>query len=343
MALDDILCPSNVQAAIARISEEVSGPSQEQHARLVTIDQELSDIRQRQARVMEAYEKDAYTVDDFGWRMTPLREAEADLKEKRAQAARDLSEQTTMASDPQQVLEFVREVSAFMGHSSPKDRKQILKRFIKCVWLEPGWGTVEYRIPLPKDAKRPQATELVLALDEPVPPITRAAPPKRAEGRTFEFSFALPGNTQSKKEAPPTPTIPPPRKNPGPEKSNNKPSGNAGTKASPKAGTAGNVREPNSNLSSKDAPQVRRESDRIRRQRPERNEYQRRIAKEMRQKAKALGKCKSCPQPAIPGQTRCPSCAEKHRVSRRRNDGQRRAMAMQSATTEKLGTLSLTQ
>ncbi len=179
MALDDILCPSNVQAAIARISEEVSGPSQEQHARLVTIDQELSDIRQRQARVMEAYEKGAYTVDDFGWRMTPLREAEADLKEKRAQAARDLSEQTTMASDPQQVLEFVREVSAFMGHSSPKDRNQMLKRFIKCVWIVPGWGTVEYRIPLPKDAKRPQATELVLALDEQVPPITRAAPHTR--------------------------------------------------------------------------------------------------------------------------------------------------------------------
>ena len=179
MALDDILCPSNVQAAIARISEEVSGPSQEQHARLVIIDQELSDIRQRQARVMEAYEKGAYTVDDFGWRMTPLREAEADMKEKRAQAARDLSEQTTMASDPQRVLEFVREVSAFMGNSSPKDRKQMLKRFIKCVWIEPGWGTVEYRIPLPKDAKRPQATELVLALDEPVPPITRAAPQTR--------------------------------------------------------------------------------------------------------------------------------------------------------------------
>ena len=176
VVLDDILCPSNVQAAIARISEEVSGPSQEQHARLVTIDQELSDIRQRQARVMEPYEKGAYTVDDFGWRMTPLREAEADLREKRANSEKDLDEQTAMISDPRKVLEFVKEVSAFVRHSPPKDRKQMLRRFIKCVWIEPGWGTVEYRIPLPRDAKRPEATELVLALDEPVPPIARVAP-----------------------------------------------------------------------------------------------------------------------------------------------------------------------
>ena len=41
--------------------------------------------------------------------------------------------------------------------------------------------------------------------------------------------------------------------------------------------------------------------------------------------AKAIGKCKHCPQPAIPGQTRCESCAEKHRISRRKNDTDRRA------------------
>ena len=36
-------------------------------------------------------------------------------------------------------------------------------------------------------------------------------------------------------------------------------------------------------------------------------------------------KCKRCSQTAIPGQTRCESCAEKHRISRRKNDTARRA------------------
>ena len=52
----------------------------------------------------------------------------------------------------------------------------MLNRFIKCIWIEPGKGTVVYRVPLPEDAKRPHATELVLALEEPVPPTVRVAP-----------------------------------------------------------------------------------------------------------------------------------------------------------------------
>ena len=35
-----------------------------------------------------------------------------------------------------------------------------------------------------------------------------------------------------------------------------------------------------------------------------------------RTKLKDAGLCKDCRQPAIPGQTRCPSCAEQHRQSR---------------------------
>ena len=40
---------------------------------------------------------------------------------------------------------------------------------------------------------------------------------------------------------------------------------------------------------------------------------------------KAMRKCKHCSQTAIPGQTRCEYCAEKHRISRRKNDKARRA------------------
>ena len=48
---------------------------------------------------------------------------------------------------------------------------------------------------------------------------------------------------------------------------------------------------------------------------------------EQRQKAKLLGKCQNCSKPAIPGQTRCFSCAEQHRQSRRGSDAKRRAAA----------------
>ena len=56
----------------------------------------------------------------------------------------------------------------------------------------------------------------------------------------------------------------------------------------------------------------RREYDKKRNQRPERLQSARDSQKRQRQRRKELGKCKACPQPVIPGQTRCPSCAAKH-------------------------------
>ena len=173
---DDILCPSNVQAAINKMSEELTGPYDEQNARAQAIEKELLDVAKRQARVMEAYEKGAYDVDDYTKRITPLRKTEADLKQHLADATREIDHQTDVLARPEEILAFTAQVADFIRHSSPKDRKQMLKRFSQCVWIEPGKATVVYRIPMPKDAKRPSATELVLARREPVPPIARLTP-----------------------------------------------------------------------------------------------------------------------------------------------------------------------
>ena len=55
-------------------------------------------------------------------------------------------------------------------------------------------------------------------------------------------------------------------------------------------------------------------------------EYGRLRAQEKRRKAKELGKCRTCSNQAIPGQTRCPTCAEKHREYKRRSRTKRRDM-----------------
>ena len=128
---------------------------------------------------MEAYEKGAYDVDDYTKRITPLRKTEADLKQHLADATREIDHQTDVLARPEEILAFTAQVADFIRHSLPKDRKQMLRRFIQCVWIEPGKATVVYRIPLPKDAKRPSATELVLARREPVPPIARLTPHAR--------------------------------------------------------------------------------------------------------------------------------------------------------------------
>lgn len=57
-------------------------------------------------------------------------------------------------------------------------------------------------------------------------------------------------------------------------------------------------------------PEARRERQRIRH-------------KEKLERARLSGQCRHCGEPAIPSQTRCETCAEKHRVSRRLNDAKR--------------------
>ena len=176
---DDILCHSNVQAAMDKMSMELTGPYEEQMARSKAIERELLDLADRKNRVMEAYESGAYDVDEYSRRIAPVRENEENLKQQMAEANKELDHQTDVLARPEEILAFSSEVAEFIRHSSAKDRKQMLKRFIVCVWIEPRRATVVYRVPLPKDAKRPEATELVLALDEPVRPIERVSPHAR--------------------------------------------------------------------------------------------------------------------------------------------------------------------
>ena len=60
--------------------------------------------------------------------------------------------------------------------------------------------------------------------------------------------------------------------------------------------------------------QRRREYEKNRNQWPERKQNAREREKNKRQRAKELGLCRTCSQPAISNQTRCPSCAAKHRA-----------------------------
>ena len=140
---------------------------------------------------MTAYEVGSYTVTDFARRMDPLRRTEAELETKKKEAERQLDQQAAIIADPATVLEFARQVGEFIKHSTPKERKQVLKRFVKCVWIEPGKDKKEqarakilYRIPLPRDAGKSKNSERELALEEePVSPSALLSPARRGSGR----------------------------------------------------------------------------------------------------------------------------------------------------------------
>ena len=130
------------------------------------------------------------------------------------------------------------------------------------------------------------------------------APRTRVKGRTFRFSFPLPGNINTRKKAPnKAEATAVPREVADSAKTINK--------AKPKTAKS---RTPSTN---------RQEYESSRRQQPERKAAHNEAAKKKREQAKFLGLCRHCKAPAIPGQTRCEECAEEHRQARRLSDAAR--------------------
>ena len=151
--------------------------------------------------------------------------------------------------------------------------------------------------------------------------------PRQAGGRTNFRVLPLPGTAKSKKSSTKAAG---PGKNAAPK---NRQDRAAGTSGPPKPDDR--VHRPSNNGPLQEIPSAkandtrgnRQAYDQARRKTPERREYQRRYAGEQRQRAKLLGKCQKYSKPAIPAQTRCFSCAEQHRQSRRRSYAKRRGMA----------------
>ena len=128
--------------------------------------------------------------------------------------------------------------------------------------------------------------------------------PLRAVGRTFEFSFDLPEPSNAGGR-------PPSRAKPAGKLPRENPTSTPPRKGTPKAEPT--KRRPESATAEVEARESRREYDRRRNQTPERGDQKRLFAQEKRRKAKALGLCRDCLNPAIPGKTRCSTCAKKHR------------------------------
>ena len=122
-------------------------------------------------------------------------------------------------------------------------------------------------------------------------------PHKWAVGTTFEWEFDFPVHPNSAYDH-----------EPEPKRTKKQPATPAAARA-----PARKVAKPATTVAK---PKASEKPKRVRLTPEERQERGRARAVEKRSKLKAAGLCKDCRQPAIPGQTRCSSCADKHRRSR---------------------------
>ena len=167
--VEDILSPRNIAAATEIISEELKIPYQEKQAAMDLIEKELTKLERREDRIKTAFEDETYDSEEYKRRMTPVRERKAELKAKQSEVRTEMGRDAAIVADPQGVLDFAQNMTKLLRHASPKEARQLLQRFIKCVWVEPGRTIIEYRIPLPNDGPNPGATRRELALRDGEP------------------------------------------------------------------------------------------------------------------------------------------------------------------------------
>ena len=147
-------------------------------------------------------------------------------------------------------------------------------------------------------------------------------PPKRVVGATFALRIPIPSRFGGKDDPASRPSSTPILLEPGERRRLLKPAKPKST-SEPKPRPPKNASPPRV----KKIPEEQREHEGPRQLQPEHKEASRRAAKDWRESAKELGLCRDCRKQAIPKQTRCEACAEKHRVSRRKNDAKRRTAA----------------
>ena len=190
--MDDILSPSNMEATMKVIARELNIPYEELRSRLDLIDKEILRLEKKQERIMTAYEAGVYTPEECAKRLEPLRKQKADLEEKKAQANREMDRDAAIVANPQVVIDLAKDMRKLIRHSPSKETKELIKRFIKCVWIEPGRATIEYRIPMPNDGPNQGSTRRELALQggEPVS-VWPTARQGRPRGDEPEISLAV--------------------------------------------------------------------------------------------------------------------------------------------------------
>ena len=163
----------------------------------------------------------------------------------------------------------------------------------------------------------PDSSALRLPLNRPcrLPP----APPSMKMGATFLLRVPLPARFNGKYDPASRPSSTPTLLKPSDRRRFTKP-GRTKPESEPRPKPPRKVLPPKVERT----PEGQREREGPRQRPPEDREASEKAAKDWREKAKELGICRDCREQAIPNQTRCEACAEKHRVRHRQGNATRR-------------------
>ena len=177
--LSDILVANTIDPALQELRAESGGPVTKAQREADDKEKRLADIDRRQDRIFMAYENGEVDLERYGKRNRELEDAKSRIQAEH-QKDKDTTGQTAIIlENPATVLAYTQELNEFLRTEEKTRCKPWLESFIKYIWVEPGRGTVQYRIPLPGGSRFSGQTRRTFDLGEKVRRSTRSGPPTR--------------------------------------------------------------------------------------------------------------------------------------------------------------------
>lgn len=171
---EDILLRQNLETAIDRLRKNSGELSSDKNKDISRLSESVAELDRRIEKAYLAWENDDITHELFKTRSEELRELKAQAK-----AEEDVDDTQVILDDPEEVLNYAVEMKTFLRDKNPARTRTWLKTFLIGYWVEPGYVTYQYRLPLPPGGANAGLRKRRLPLEGEFRPITRFSPHTR--------------------------------------------------------------------------------------------------------------------------------------------------------------------
>ena len=160
----NVLTDGNICALVKVVDEQMDGVAQEQRTKLVTIEDELKDVKRKLGRIWHFIETTDIDMADASDRIREHRDRQECLEDLAADARAILSQRGMVLDDVETIAAYAQDMSEFLNKSELTGRRTFIETFVKEIVVMPGDALLRYTIPMPDDSSIPckNAEEMAL-------------------------------------------------------------------------------------------------------------------------------------------------------------------------------------
>ncbi len=158
---DKILQPEWLAELAKLVNEEIDINNSTLKDKINVIDAELNNIGARLSKLYDALETGKLNLNDLAPRIKELKARQDDLSKTRILTEAEITAQGINYLNDESVKNYCSDLVNLLDESEIPISKSLLRSFVKRIVIDGGKVTIEYKVPVPPETKRLEATEVL--------------------------------------------------------------------------------------------------------------------------------------------------------------------------------------